>query len=135
MRLKAQFVARDFSQVYRIDYLDTYASIAKLASIRILFAIAIAFDLELHQMNVVTAFLANKFDEEIYMKQSKKFTNREDMICKLESVGVPDSAYQTLTVPDSNAHSFALWDHYDGISSPCKKVKQSVIEFLDAHLK
>lgn len=82
-RLKARLVARGFSQIYGIDYLDTYAPVAKLASIRILFAIAAAFDLELHQMDVVTAFLANKLDEEIYMEQPEGFTNGEDMVCKL----------------------------------------------------
>ena len=58
-----------------------------------------------------------------------------DMMCKLESVGVPDSAYQTLTVPGSNDHAFALWRDWDGISDPHKQVRQDVIEFLDAHLK
>jgi acetyl esterase/lipase len=58
-----------------------------------------------------------------------------DMMCKLESVGVPDSAYQTLTVPGSNDHAFALWRDWDGISDPHKQVRQDVIDFLDAHLK
>jgi hypothetical protein len=60
-----------------------------------------------------------------------------DMICKLQSVGVPDDAYKTLTVPDSDAHSFALWDHWDGISQPpaTATVGQDVIAFLDTHLK
>jgi acetyl esterase/lipase len=58
-----------------------------------------------------------------------------DMICKLRSVGVPDSAYQTLTVPNSDAHSFALWAHWDGISDPHKKVRDDVIDFLNAHLR
>ena len=58
-----------------------------------------------------------------------------DMICKLNSVGVSASAYQTLTVPDTSAHAFGLWNHCDGISTPCKRVREHVIEFLDAHLK
>ena len=39
-RLKARLVARRFSQIYGVDYLDTYAPVVKLASIRILHAIA-----------------------------------------------------------------------------------------------
>ena len=85
-RLKARLVARGFSQVYGIDYLDTYAPVAKLASIRILFAIAASLDLEIHQMDVVAAFLANTLHEEIYMEQPEGFIDDgddTDMVCKL----------------------------------------------------
>jgi hypothetical protein len=85
-RLKARLVARGFSQIYGVDYLETYAPVAKLASLRILLAIAAAFDLEIHQMDVVTAFLANILDEEIYMEQPEGFIDErddEDMVCKL----------------------------------------------------
>jgi hypothetical protein len=58
-----------------------------------------------------------------------------DMICALRSVGVHDADYQTLTVPDSDAHSFSLWSIWDGISNPHQPVKKDVIDFLDAHLK
>jgi hypothetical protein len=74
-RLKARLVAREFSQIYGVDYLDTYAPVAKLASIRILFAIAASLDLEIHQMDVVTAFLANALHEEIYMEQPEGFVD------------------------------------------------------------
>ena len=67
VRLKARLVARGFSQIYGIDYLDTYAPVIKLASIRILLAIAAIYGLEIHQMDVVTAFLAGDLEEEIYM--------------------------------------------------------------------
>ena len=56
-----------------------------------------------------------------------------DMICALKAADVPDSAYQTLTIP-GDEHSFAYWDSWDGISSPHKTVGQDVIDFLNAHL-
>ncbi len=39
-----------------------------------------------HQMDVVTAFLNGKIDEEIYMKQPDGYTvpGKEDMVCKLK---------------------------------------------------
>ena len=83
-RLKGRVVARGFSQIPGVDYNETYAPVAKLASIRILFAIAAAFDLEIQQMDVVTAFLANQLDEEIYMEQPEGFTDGTDKVCKLE---------------------------------------------------
>ena len=85
VRLKARLVARGFSQIYGIDYLDTYAPVVKLASIRILLAIAAIFDLEIHQMDVVTAFLAGDLEEEIYMEQPEGFKvdSKEDLVCRL----------------------------------------------------
>ena len=84
VRLKARLVARGFSQVYEIDYMDIFASVAKLASLRILLIIAAAEDLEIHQMNVVTAFLISNLEKEIYIKQSKDFDTKEKLICKLQ---------------------------------------------------
>jgi hypothetical protein len=86
VRLKARLVARGFSQVYGIDYLDTYAPVVKLTSIRILLAIAAIYGLEIHQMDVVTAFLAGELEEEIYMEQPEGFrvrTDEEDLVCLL----------------------------------------------------
>jgi hypothetical protein len=36
-------------------------------------------------MDVVTAFLANLLDEEIYMEQPEGFTDGTDKVCKLET--------------------------------------------------
>jgi len=60
-----------------------------------------------------------------------------EMICALRAVGVPDSAYQTLTIPDSAQHSFHYWDRWDGqpCNGPCNDIAHDVIAFLDAHLK
>jgi len=70
-----------------MDYLDTFAPVTKLASIRILLAIAAVEDLEIHQMDVVTAFLLGDLDEEIYMEQPEGFTKVDDegqqLVCKL----------------------------------------------------
>jgi hypothetical protein len=86
VRLKARLVARGFSQIYGIDYLDTYAPVVKLASIRILLAIAAINGLEIHQMDVVTAFLAGNLEEEIFMEQPEGFeigSKEDDLVCRL----------------------------------------------------
>jgi hypothetical protein len=85
VRLKARLVARGFSQIYGVDYLDTYAPVVKLTSIRILLAIAAIYGLEILQMDVVTAFLAGELEEEIYMEQPEGFEigSREDFVCRL----------------------------------------------------
>ena len=84
VRFKARLVARGFSQIYGIDYMDTFAPVAKLASLRILLAIAAVEDLEIHQMDVVTAFLIPDLEEEIYMVQPEGFDGKEGLVCKLQ---------------------------------------------------
>ena len=49
-------------------------------------ALVAHFDLELHQMDVKTAFLNGDIDETIYMVQPKKFVlgDTKKMVCKLK---------------------------------------------------
>jgi hypothetical protein len=68
IRFKARLIARGFTQIYGIDYLDTFAPVAKLDLLRILLAITAIEDLEVYQMDVVTVFLIGEMDEEIYME-------------------------------------------------------------------
>ena len=85
MRFKARLVVRGFSQVYGVDYLDTFAPVAKLETLRILLAIAAIEDLEIHQMDVVTTFLLRLLNEEIYMEQPERFIqfnkNNLQLVC------------------------------------------------------
>ena len=66
--LKSRLVARGFSQVSGIDYDEVFAPTAKVTTVRLLLALAAYFDLEVEQMDVVTAFLCGKLRERIFMK-------------------------------------------------------------------
>jgi hypothetical protein len=57
-----------------------------------------------------------------------------DMICALKAKDVPDSSYQTLTIPDSDEHAFAYWYSPDGQPGSSNLIKDDVIAFLHAHL-
>jgi|SRR5947207_911982 len=83
IRLKARLIARGFNQIYGIDYLDTYVPVVKLVFIKILLAIAAIFNLEMHQMNIVMAFLVEKLKKKIYMKQSEGYKDDKDMVYRL----------------------------------------------------
>lgn len=65
-RCKARLVARGYTQVEGIDFNETFAAVAKLDSIRLLFSYAATLGLHIHQMDVVNAFLLADIDEEIY---------------------------------------------------------------------
>ena len=70
---KARLVAKGFTQKKGLDYFDTYAPVARITSIRILFALASVYKLHVHQMDVKTAFLNGDLKEEVYMKQLEGF--------------------------------------------------------------
>ena len=66
-KYKACLVAKGYSQVEGLDYGEIFSLVAKMASIRFLFSIAVAYDPEIEQMDVKTTFLHGDLEEEIYM--------------------------------------------------------------------
>nr|GFC30159.1 hypothetical protein [Tanacetum cinerariifolium] len=70
---KARLVAKGCTQTYGIDYEETFSPVADIRVIRILIAIAAYYDYEIWQMNVKTAFLNGRLDEDIYMEQPKGY--------------------------------------------------------------
>jgi hypothetical protein len=73
-------VARGFTQTYGVDYNETFAPVAKFASIRCILAVAALEDIEIHQMDVKTAFLNGELEEEIYMEQLLKTIRSEERL-------------------------------------------------------
>jgi hypothetical protein len=61
------------SQVEGVDFNETFAPVAKFTTIRCMLAIRSAMDLEIHQMDVKTAFLNGELEEDIYMDQLQGF--------------------------------------------------------------
>ena len=57
IRFKACLVAQGFLQVPGIDYFDTFAPVAKLASIQTVLTMAAKLDFELHQIDIKSAYL------------------------------------------------------------------------------
>jgi hypothetical protein len=67
-----------------MDYNETFAPVAKFVSICCILALAAIEDMEIHQMDVKTAFLNSDLEEEIYMEQPEGFTQEgEHLVCKL----------------------------------------------------
>ncbi|KAK8696525.1 hypothetical protein V6N13_001659 [Hibiscus sabdariffa] len=83
---KGRLVAKGFRQIHGIDYDETFSPVAMFKSIRILLAIAAFHDYEIWQMDVKTAFLNGKLEEDVYMTQPEGFVALENArkICKLQ---------------------------------------------------
>lgn len=83
-RYKARLVARGFSQIYGMDYHETYAPVVNTVCIRMLFAMAAARKLHMSQFDVKTAFLNGTLDETVYMEQPEGFAENNSKVCRLK---------------------------------------------------
>lgn len=83
---KVRLVAVGSRQIHGIDYNETFAPVVKLSSIRVILALGAHYDLELEQMDVVTAFLNGDLEKDIYMNIHEGFrtTTNSHMVCKLQ---------------------------------------------------
>ena len=85
-RHKARLVAKGYTQTYGIDYQETFASVAKMKTVRILLSLAVNFNWPLQQFDVKNAFLRKDLEEEIYMEIPLGF-NRNVVaykVCKIK---------------------------------------------------
>ena len=84
-KYKARLVVKGYKQTVGLDYFDTYAPVSRKTSIRLIIAFAAFYDLEIHQMDVKTAFLNGDLEEEIYMEQPEGFVvpGKEKKVCRL----------------------------------------------------
>ena len=87
-QFKARLCAKGFSQIPGIDFEETFAPVVSMAAFRLVFAIAASARVEVHHMDVATAFLNAKLNEDIYMQQPEGYRvegeNGVEMVCKLE---------------------------------------------------
>ena len=84
-KCKAHLVARGFTQIQGIDYMETFSHVVKTNSIKVLLALATQYDFEIHQLDVKTAFLNGYIEEDIYMTIPEGFSlpSKSNLVCKL----------------------------------------------------
>ena len=89
-RYKTRLVAKGFTQREGIDYNKTFSPVSSKDSFRIIVTLVAHFDLELHQMDVKTAFLNREIGETIYMKQLENFVigDSKSTVYKLKKISI-----------------------------------------------
>ncbi|KAG8495890.1 hypothetical protein CXB51_007509 [Gossypium anomalum] len=85
-RYKARLVVRGFFQQYGLDYEETFSSMAKVVTVRVLLALTASKESKLLEMDVKNDFLHGELDREIYMNQPTGFENgsHPSYVCKLK---------------------------------------------------
>ncbi|RVW98877.1 Retrovirus-related Pol polyprotein from transposon TNT 1-94 [Vitis vinifera] len=130
-RFKARLVAKGFTQKEGIDYKDTFSPVSKKDSLRIIMALVAHFDLELHQMDVKTAFLNGNLDEDIYMEQPEGFAKKgnEHLVCKLKKsiYGLKQASRQWYIKFNNTITSFGFKEN---IVDQCIYLKVSGSKFI-----
>lgn len=129
---KARLVALGCRQLYGVDYVETFAPVVKLTTIRIVLALAAAQDFECEQMDVTTAFLNGDLDEEIYMQvpEGHRTADNDGMVCRLQK-----SLYGLKQAPRqwyAKIHQYLVDDlQFTGSSNdPCLCVRKSSSSLL-----
>ena len=82
-QMKARLVARGYEQKHGVDYENTFAPVARHASIRLLLSYAAKEETYIKTFDVKTAFLNGELNEEIFMTQPEGFEDGSEKVCKL----------------------------------------------------
>ena len=79
-------MAKGYTQTQGIDYYETFAPVAKMNTVRILFSIAVNKNWNLNQMGVKNDFLQGRLDEEVYMTLPPGYKKEQNsnICCRLK---------------------------------------------------
>ncbi len=84
-RYKARLIAKGYAQTHGIDYDETFVPVAKMATVKVVIAMAASRGWVLHQMDVNNVFLHGELKEEMYLDQPPGYEDMShpDYVCRL----------------------------------------------------
>ncbi|GKB39355.1 retrotransposon protein, putative, ty1-copia subclass [Tanacetum coccineum] len=133
---KARLIAKGYTQLYGVDYEETFSLVADIRAIRVLISIAGFYDYKIWQMEVKTAFLNGYLDEDIYMVQPEGFVdpNHPRKVCKLQRsiYGLKPSELSEFLFSFFKGSPFLSPDRRQNLNEPCvyQKASGSNVTFL-----
>ena len=83
VKLKARLVARGFSEVHTVDFLEIYAPTPAASSLKLLVAIAVKHNRELRQLDVKQAFIQADLGFNVFMKIPDGYGDKRGKVVKL----------------------------------------------------
>ncbi|GKF88357.1 copia protein, partial [Tanacetum coccineum] len=101
-----------------IDNDEVFAPVVRLEAIRIFLAFALYMGLIVYQMDVKSAFLYGKIDEEVYVSQPPGFLDPK----------YPEKVYKVVKALYGNENDMTLQNVYDLCLSLCKQVSDQAKE-------
>lgn len=100
VRYKRGLMAQGLHQVEGLDFIDTFAPVVSLLSVRIVVSIAAAKGSAVRQMDVGTAFLCSKLQEEVFVSLQVDVCGGERLACLNSSLNglkqSPQCGYTTI---------------------------------------
>ena len=82
-------MVKGYTQREGVDYKETFSLVLRFASISLILAMVTSLNLELHQMDVKTAFLNGELDEEIFYGSAHWFCSEGIRAQDLQDQSVP----------------------------------------------
>ena len=84
VKFKARLVARGFEQKYDINYQETFTSTAAFQSIQSLLALLACIRLQIHQMDVKTAFINSSLTETVHIQTLERLDDTHMPVLHLQ---------------------------------------------------
>ena len=104
-KFKSRFVAKGFWQRYGIDYTETFAPVAAIATIKLVLAVAAHFNMVCFQFDVEGAFLLPDIDHIVYIVDE----HGNYYLCHKTLYGLkqsPHNVWRLLSTPEKTLRFF-----------------------------
>ena len=85
-KYKARLIVKGFQQTKGVDYFETFSSVVKSSTVRIILSLAAMHRWTIRQVDVNNAFLNGELTEDVYMCQPEGFVDlqKPSYVCKFK---------------------------------------------------